>query len=79
MSTTQQLQTSEREALAAAESAALCGVSIRHWWSLNARKLTPASVQLGRSRRWLRSELLDWLQAGCPTRDRWEAGKGVRP
>ena len=78
MSSKQQIQASECEAVTAAESAALCGVSIRHWWSLYARKLTPSSIRLGRSRRWLRSELLDWLHAGCPHRDDWERRKAVR-
>ncbi|MCH7596398.1 MAG: helix-turn-helix domain-containing protein [Planctomycetes bacterium] len=63
----------EREALPARDAAELCGVSVRHWWSLHAQGRTPASIQLGRSRRWLRSELLAWLRAGCPPRDRREA------
>ena len=32
---------------------------------------TPSSV--GRSVRWRRGELLAWLDAGCPSRDRWMA------
>jgi predicted DNA-binding transcriptional regulator AlpA len=35
----------------------------------------PSGFRLGRSRRWLRSEILDWMRAGCPDRRSWEASK----
>jgi len=60
------------EALSAKQAAALCGVSLRHWWSLYARELTPESISLGRSRRWLRAQITAWLAAGAPPREKWE-------
>ncbi|MBP3956717.1 hypothetical protein J8F10_15700 [Gemmata sp. G18] len=31
----------------------------------------PAQVYVGGSRRWRRAEIVAWVAAGCPTRDRW--------
>ncbi len=39
---------------------------------LSAGKL-PTPVRVGRSVRWLASEIDGWLRAGCPPRDQWEA------
>ncbi len=33
----------------------------------------PAPVYVGGSRRWRRQEIEDWVRAGCPNRERWEA------
>jgi predicted DNA-binding transcriptional regulator AlpA len=63
----------------AREAAALCGVGKSLWWSLTAQGRTPAKVRLGRCTRWNRRELLAWIEAGCPCRDRWELiGRGAR-
>ncbi len=35
----------------------------------------PRGFKLGRSWRWLRSEIDGWLQAGAPPADEWEAMK----
>lgn len=59
-------------ALAAPDVAALLGVSERHVWKLNASGGIPTPVKLGRCVRWRRRELLAWLDAGCPSRDKWE-------
>jgi predicted DNA-binding transcriptional regulator AlpA len=32
----------------------------------------PAPVWLGGSRKWRRSEIQDWVAAGCPTQAEWE-------
>ena len=37
----------------------------------------PAPVYVGGSRRWRRAEVEDWVRAGCPDRDRWEAVRGA--
>ena len=33
----------------------------------------PPPVRIGRSKRWRRQEILDWISAGCPNRQTWEA------
>ena len=60
----------------AKEAAQLLGISERHLWALNSSGRLPQPVRLGRSVRWRRQELLAWLEAGCPSRDRWEAMSG---
>lgn len=37
----------------------------------------PAPVYVGGSRRWRRAEVEDWVRAGCPDRDRWEATRAA--
>ena len=34
--------------------------------------LIPPPVRVGGSIRWLRAELLDWLEARCPPMNRWQ-------
>lgn len=38
----------------------------------------PKGIRIGRSRKWLRSEIMAWLEAGCPPRDEWERAKSRR-
>jgi len=68
----------DRIALAAADVARLLGISERHLWTLHSSGRLPRPVKLGRSVRWNRSELQRWLDAGCPSRDRWEQDKAYR-
>ena len=55
----------------AAQAAALLGVSRNMVWKLNATGRLPIPVRLGRCVRWRRNELVDWINADCPARDRW--------
>ncbi len=55
--------------------AALLGVSARHVWSMNASARMPAPVRLGKRVLWRRDELVEWLAAGAPEREQWEARK----
>ena len=32
----------------------------------------PAPLYVGGSRRWRRAEIVAWVAAGCPARDRWD-------
>ena len=64
---------SKRLALPAADVAKLLNISLRHLHTLNASGRLPRPIRLGRSVRWLADELHDWLDAGAPARDRWEA------
>ena len=47
------------------------GVSVRQVWNLRTEGLLPQPVRLGRSSRWRRSELIAWVDAGCPPQDEW--------
>ena len=67
----------ERMALSAAEVAEQLGVSVRHVQALHASGRLPMPIRLGRSVRWRQQELRDWLEAGCPGRDRWETMKAA--
>lgn len=63
-----------RELLTAAESAEVAGVAKRSWWRYVSSGKAPAPVRLGGAVRWRRSELAEWIAAGCP-RVRKEAGR----
>ncbi len=56
----------------AKEAARMCGISISTWHTLVAAGKTPAPVRLGRSVKWRRDELVAWIAAGCPARDKWD-------
>lgn len=55
-----------RELLSAAESAEMAGVAKRSWWRYVSSGRAPAPVRLGGAVRWRRSELAEWIAAGCP-------------
>ena len=54
----------------------MCNRSLVTWWRLASAGKTPAPVHLGGATMWKRQEILDWIQAGCPARDIWEAKRG---
>jgi len=58
--------------LTAADVARLLAVTVRHVRALDSSGRLPRPVRLGRAVRWRRDELLAWLDAGAPGRDRWE-------
>ena len=70
--------TPERLLLTAREAAAMLGVSERHFRALDASGRVPTPVRLGRSVRWSRAELAEWVEAGTPARDRWLEMRGIR-
>lgn len=55
-----------RELLTAAEAAEVAGVAKRSWWRYVSSGRAPAPVRLGGAVRWRRSELAEWITAGCP-------------
>ena len=58
----------------AQEAARLAGISERHWWALHSSgRIGPRPIALGRAKRWSVRELENWIAAGAPGRDRWEA------
>ncbi len=73
MSTTTHPVESSRLALSAAEVAKLLDISLRHLWKLNSTGRLPKPIHFGRAVRWRTDEIREWLAAGAPSRDRWEA------
>lgn len=47
--------------------AVVLGISVRTLWRLEASGKLPKSVRVGRSRRWPRKVIEDWVAAGCPS------------
>jgi predicted DNA-binding transcriptional regulator AlpA len=57
----------------ARQAAAMCSKSLRTWRTWDAAGRIPRPVRIGRSTLWRIQELRDWVAAGCPRRDEWEA------
>ena len=38
----------------------------------------PAPVRLGGSKKWRRTEIEEWVAAGCQTRAEWDAGRAAK-
>ena len=60
---------------------ALCQLLSRSEASLardDAAGRLPRAVRIGRSKKWRKSEILDWIAAGCPDRATWEATRRNR-
>lgn len=58
-------------------AAKLAGVSPSHLFALlRTGRFGPAPIRLGRCRRYLVKEIEAWLEAGAPSRDRWNL---IRP
>jgi len=56
------------ELLTAEAAARMCGTSLRTWRRFQAEGMVPKPVILGRRiKRYLRTELLAWMEAGCPS------------
>ena len=64
--------------LSARQVADLLGIGLSTFWRLHSSGQTPAAVRLGRCTRWNRLELLAWIDAGAPCRDKWEVSRGNR-
>lgn len=58
--------------------AATLRVSRRHVSALRAAGQLLAPVRLGRAIRWPRTEVEDWILAGCPPLEQWRRIKGGR-
>lgn len=58
------------ELLTTKQAAALAGVGERTWWRWSRSALAPAPVKIGigprPAVRFRRSEVLEWIRAGCP-------------
>ncbi len=58
--------------------AALLQVSLRHVAAMNSSGRLPRPLRLGRAVRWLAEEFHEWLAAGAPARDKWDAMKSAK-
>lgn len=63
------LQTTGPLLLDARGASALCGLALRSWWRLHATGRVPAPLHVGRRTLWRASDLRQWVEAGCPSRD----------
>jgi hypothetical protein len=66
------------ELIPASVAAPLCHRSLASWGRDNSAGRIPAPVRIGRSTLWRRSELMDWIAAGCPVRSAWERMRAAR-
>lgn len=71
--------TVETELVTVKAVAGMLSVSQRQVWKLYASGRIPAPVRLGRSVRWRRLEIEEWVAAGCPARDEVTAKGGPHP
>lgn len=62
-----------RLAVSAVEVGKMLGISRAHVWRLLASGRLPEPVRFGRSVRWDRWTIEEWMAAGAPRRDKWEA------
>lgn len=54
------------------DSALICSVSPATWDRLNAAAKTPRSIKLGGRVVWRRSDIVAWINLGCPDRKTFE-------
>jgi predicted DNA-binding transcriptional regulator AlpA len=69
-------QTIEPLLLSAGQAAAICGVSRSLWWSMHSSGQIPLPVKLSGRTLWGRAELERWINARCPSREKWLLIKG---
>jgi excisionase family DNA binding protein len=64
------------ELLTVEQSAALCSISRSDFYGkLSAGIIGPEPIRLGRSIRFSRRALMEWIAAGCPPRSQWQVRK----
>lgn len=61
----------------ARRAAELLGLGCSTWRRLVVTGRAPRAIRFGRATRWRVDELRDWLAAGAPTRERWDAARGI--
>ncbi len=67
------------ELVTAKQVAEMLQIGVTTVYELKSAGKIPASLStLGRTNRWVRKEILDWIDAGSPNRQKWEAIKSCR-
>jgi len=62
--------------LSADQAAALCGLKRSAWYARIADgTIGPQAIKIGSKSLWRRSELVRWIEAGCPSLASWQAGR----
>jgi excisionase family DNA binding protein len=56
----------------AKQAAKLLNISQRQLWRLNSTGRLPKPIRLGHCVRWRKAELEAFIEAGAPTREKWE-------
>jgi predicted DNA-binding transcriptional regulator AlpA len=67
------MERDQRLVLGAAKLAVVLDVSVRTIRRMETAGLLPRSVRINGSRKWVYAEIEDWIKAGCPAREQWEA------
>lgn len=63
----------------AEEVAAMLGIGRTLFYGLiSSGKIGPVPIKLGTRVLWRRTELEEWVAAGCPTRERWVQRKSLQ-
>ena len=65
--------------LNAKQVATLLGISVSSFYSMRSCGRIPLPTRLGRSVRWNRQEILNWIEADCPPLNRWKDQREDRP
>lgn len=58
--------------LTSEQAAAICGMSRAAWYKRLSSGQVPRPVKIGNLSRWRKCELAAWIEAGCPSRDKWD-------
>ncbi len=64
--------TPKSQTFTANDLSVILGTSLRTIRTMDASGKLPKGLKLGRLRKWSRSDIEAWLQAGCPDRMTWE-------
>ena len=59
--------------LRAAEASRLCAVSKVSWHRWDSAGRIPQGLKIGGAKVWRRAELIAWIEAGTPNREKWMA------
>jgi predicted DNA-binding transcriptional regulator AlpA len=73
-----QVTTSTNQLLNAKALGQILALSKRQIFRLNSCGKIPAPIRIGGAVRWSGQEIADWLAAGAPDRETWQARKAVR-
>jgi len=55
------------ELLTAQQASSLISVGKRTWWRYVSSGKAPRPIRLAGAVRWRRAELMEWIEAGCPS------------
>ncbi len=62
--------------ITASDLAQMLQISERQIWRMRDTGRLPSPIELGpKNLRWSRGEILEWIEAACPTRRNWESRK----